>query len=162
LDALPGGDSRCGAASGGNEPLGRHALLLAPARLATAEPVVAPVAGDLGRAPAVEQRGGGVPDLYAEGAARAERIARLLAPHLPGQVAVRAGGNGAEHVDLGEELYEVPLLGGARLDEVAVVGGEAGDLEDVEHIVHVELGEAIGRHGPHEIGVAAEIEVLAV
>src|SRR5262249_16538568 len=130
--------------------------------LAAAEAVVASVARDLGRAPTVEQRGVGLPDLHAEGAARAEGIARLLAPHLHGQVAVGAGGDGAEHVDLGEELDEVPLLGRARLDEVAVVGGEAGDLEDVEHIVYVELGEAIRRHRPHEIGVAAEIEVLAV
>src|SRR2546421_9283669 len=31
----------------------------------------------------------------------------------------------------------------ARLDPVAAVGGEARDLEDVEHVVHVELGKVV-------------------
>jgi hypothetical protein len=77
--------------------------------------VVASIAGDLLRAPAVEQRGVWLPDLHAEGTARAERIARLLAPHLHGEVPVRAGGDGAEHVDLGEELDEVPCRAGLAL-----------------------------------------------
>ena len=67
-----------------------------------------------------------------------------------------------QHVDLGEELDEITGARRARLDEVAPLGCEPCDLEHVEHVVHVELGQVEGRHRAHEIAVTAEVELLAV
>src|SRR2546422_3360365 len=38
----------------------------------------------------------------------------------------------------------------------------SGDLKDVEHVVHVELGEVVWGHRAHEVTVAAEVELLPV
>src|SRR5437016_3906134 len=85
-----------------------------------------------------------------------------LPPHLQRKVGVGDHRDGAEDVDLCEELDEVPRLRRARLDPVAAVGGEASDLEDVEHIVHVELGKVVRSDRAHEVTVAAEVELLPV
>ena len=114
------------------------------------------------RDPAGQELGYRLPDLHAERAAGGEGITALGPPHLHREVAVRAHGDRAEHVDLGEELDEVAPARRARLHEVAAVRGEAGDLEDVQHVVHVELGEMVGGDRTHEVAVAAEVELLPV
>src|SRR5262245_49678463 len=75
-----------------------------PGGLRAVEAVIPAVVGDLGWAPAREERWVGLPDLDAQGATRAERISRFIAPHLHGQIAVGTRRDRAEHVDLGEEL----------------------------------------------------------
>src|SRR6266567_606489 len=175
--------SRLGSSEGGSAPLPRPPPEpIAPAKpaleaenscsresgdysdrlLPAAEAVVSAIVRSLGRAPAREERRVRLPDLHAERAAGAERIARLLPPHRHREIAVRAGRDRAEHVDLGEELDEVSFLRRARLDEVAVVRGQPGDLEDIQHVVNVELGETVGSDRAHQVGMAAEIEVLSV
>src|SRR5229473_349107 len=130
--------------------------------LAAPQPVVAAIVGGGGRPPAREQRRIGLPDLHPERPAGRQRIPRLGPPHLHRQIAVGARRYRAEHVDLGEEFEEVPLLGRAGLDEVPVVRGQPGDLEDVQHVVDIQLVETVRGDRAHEIRVAAEVEVLAV
>src|SRR6516164_5749688 len=63
----------------------------------SAEPVEAPIAG--GRnGPAREELGRRSVDFHGQGPAGGQRIAPLWAPHLDGQVPVRAGGQGAEQI----------------------------------------------------------------
>ena len=42
-----------------------------------------------------------------------------------------------------------------------IVRIQPGHLEYVQHVVHVEFGQAVGRHRAHQIRVAVEIEILA-
>lgn len=44
---------------------------------------------------------------------------------------------------------------------LVAVDGEPGDLEDVEHVVHVELGQPMRQHCASEVGVAVEVKRLA-
>src|SRR5216683_1012098 len=129
--------------------------------LAAPQPVVSAIVGGGGRPPAREQRRIGLPDLHPERPAGRQRIPRVGPPHLHRQIAVGARRDRAEHVDLGEEFEEVPLLGRAGLDEVPVVRGQPGDLEDVQHVVDIQLVETVRGDRAHEIRVAAEVEVLA-
>src|SRR3989442_15058447 len=124
------------------------------------KPVPPAVVRGLRRDPAGAELRARLPDLHGEGAAGREGIARVGPPHLHRKVAVGTHRDGAENVDLREELDEVPRLRRARLDPVAAVGGEASDLEDVEHVVHVELGKVVRRDRAHEGTVAAEVELL--
>src|SRR5882757_19662 len=45
--------------------------------------------------------------------------------------------------------------------EILVLPVEPGALEDVQNIVHVEFRQAVRRHGAHEIGMAAVVEIVA-
>src|SRR5882724_2319604 len=135
---------------------GTEALLVA------AQAVAAPIVGDGGRAPVAEQGGLRLPDLHPQGPADGEGVAGVRPPHRHREVAVRADRDRAQDVDLGEALEEVAAPGRTRLDEVAALRGEAGDLEDVEHVVDVPLREVVGPHRAHEVTVAAEIELLPV
>ena len=47
---------------------------------------------------------------------------------------------------------------GREIHEVFSIRVEAGDLEDVEDVVDVELGEAVGEDGAGEVGVAVAVE----
>ena len=47
---------------------------------------------------------------------------------------------------------------GGKVHEVFSVRVEAGDLEDVEDVVDVEFGEAVGEDGAGEVGVAVVVE----
>lgn len=47
-----------------------------------------------------------------------------------------------------------------RLHEVVALIIDSGDREDIQHIVHVEFGQAVGQHGAGEVRVAMEVEVL--
>ena len=94
----------------------------------------------------------------AAGTRRWDRAPR--GPHRHRQVAAGAGGQRAQQVDLGEHLQVVAGLGRAGLHEVLVVVVQAGDLEHVEHVVHVQLGQAV-RHRARQVRVAVEVEVLA-
>ena len=95
----------------------------------------------------------------AAGTRRWDRAPR--GPHRHRQVAAGAGGQRAQQVDLGEHLQVVAGLGRAGLHEVLVVVVQAGDLEHVEHVVHVQLGQAVRRHRARQVRVAVEVEVLA-
>ena len=123
-------------------------------------PVVAPVVGRLGRPPAREEPGLRLPDLDAERPADLDRVAGPRAPQRDGEVAAGAGRDRAEEVDLGEDLEEVALLRRTGLHEVAVVL-KPGHLEDVEHVVDVQLGEPPRRDRPDQVRVAAEVELLS-
>src|SRR3989475_6020222 len=126
------------------------------------KPVSPAVVRGLRRDPAGAELRARLPDLHGEGAAGREGIARVGPPHLHRKGAVGAHRDGAEGVDLRAGLDEGPRLRRARLDPVAAVGGEARDLEDVEHVVHVELGKGVRRGRGHEGTVAAEVGSLAV
>ncbi len=98
----------------------------------------------------------------------AERVAGGgVAGMLGRAVAARAGGEGAEEVDLGEELEEVAGARGARLHQVLVgVAGEAGAHEDVEDVVDVRLGfgqrqAGLGGERAGQVRVAAVVIVAA-
>jgi hypothetical protein len=73
----------------------------------------------------------------------------------------RAGGHSAEQIEFGEELEVVSGPCGACLHEVLVIGVEPGALEDVEHVVYVEFGEALRQHCADEVRMAVEVEVLS-
>src|SRR5712664_1473053 len=133
-----------------------------PRSLATPQPVVSAIVGGGGRPPAREQRRIRLPDLHPERPTGREGIPRVGTPHLHRQIAMGARRYRAQHVDLGEELVEVPLLGRAGLDEVAIVRGQPGDLEDVQHVVDIQLVETVRGDRAHQVRVAAEVEVLAV
>src|SRR4026208_2039669 len=130
--------------------------------LGAAQGMAAAVVGHRGRAPAAQEVRRRLPDLHAERPAGGEGIAGVGAPHRHGEVAVGAYRDRAEHVDLREAPEVVAALGGAGLDEAAALGGEAGDLEDIEHVVDVPLGELEGPYRPDQIAVTAEIELLPV
>src|SRR5436309_2384755 len=95
------------------------------------------VVGGSRRGPADEQLRRRLPDLHAERAAGREGIARVGPPHRHREIAVRAHRDGAQDVDFRKELDEVASRRWARLDPVAAVGGETGDLENVQDVVHV-------------------------
>src|SRR5918912_811113 len=98
--------------------------------------------GRLRGPPAFQQLRLQVVDLHPDGAAAGHGVRALLAPAPLREVAAGARRDGAEEVDLGEQLEEVALPGGAGLHEVDLVDRvEAGDLEHVQHVVHVELGQ---------------------
>ncbi|MNQ91179.1 hypothetical protein D3C85_1065480 [compost metagenome] len=99
-------------------------------------------------------------DLDTQRPAYAQRVLGIRPPHGQGQVAARAGGKRAEQVDLGEELQVIASLRRAGLHEVHVVVVEAGALEDVQHVVHVELGQPKGQHRAGQVGMAVVVEVL--
>src|SRR5437762_6930497 len=109
----------------------------------------------LGRAPAVEKRGIDVIHLDPERLARRQRIAAVRPPAGDRQVATGAIGNRAEQIDHGEELDEVAFSRRARLGEIDLtLRVEARDLEDVQHVVHVELGEVVWRDRARQIVMA--------
>lgn len=62
-----------------------------------------------------------------------------------------------QQILLCEEGEKAVFGGWTRFHEVAALGVEAGDLEDVEHVVDVEFGEAVGQDGAREVGVAVEV-----
>src|SRR5262245_10395247 len=130
--------------------------------LGAAQRVAPVIVGHRQGPPLVQQGRIGLPDLDPEGAAHREGVGGIGAPHRHREIPVRAHGDRAEHVDLREAFEIVALPRRARLDEVAAVCGEAGDLEDVEHVVDGGLGEAESPDGPDEVRVAAEVELLAV
>ena len=104
-----------------------------------------------------------------------QSVARL--PHLDAQweaqrlaiagaggrdVALRARRRRDEQVGLREELNVVANLDGRWLRKVLVrVEGEARAHEDVEHVVHVTLDEAVAEGLARQVGVAAVCLVLA-
>src|ERR671939_522165 len=89
----------------------------------------------LRRAPALQQGRIEVVDLDADRLVGGDRVATVQPG---GEVATRAVRQGAQQVDLGEELEEVAFAGRAGLEEVDLVDRvQAGDLEDVEYVVDV-------------------------
>src|SRR5262249_3827209 len=117
----------------------------------------------LGRPPALEQRGIDVVHLDPQRFARRQWIAAVGSAPGNREIAAGAIGDRAEQVHLGEELEKVALPRRARLGEIdLVLGVEPGDLEDVEHVVDVELGEVIRGDRAREVVVARQVELGAV
>src|SRR5437868_3940397 len=85
------------------------------------EPVEAPVVGGRRGRPARQQPAGRLVHFDGERPAGRQRIAPLRTEDLGGNIAARAGGEGAEQVHFGEELEEVPGFCRARLREVPAV-----------------------------------------
>src|SRR5712691_3530675 len=116
-----------------------------------------------GRAPALQQRGIDIVHLDPQRLARRQRIAAVRPATRNRQVAAGTVGDRAEQVYLGKELEEVALLRRAGLREVdLVLGVEAGDLEDVQDVVHVELGQVVGRDRAGQVVVAGQVELGGV
>ncbi len=117
--------------------------------------------GALRRPPVLQQLRVERMDLNAERPADRERVLRLGSPQWHREVAAGTGREGAEKIDLGEELDVIALLGRAGAHEIPVGTVEAGALEDVQHVMDVELGQPVRRHRAHQVGVAVEVEILA-
>ena len=104
----------------------------------------------------------GLIDLDAQRMAGVDRVLGVFSPELYRQVPAGTGGNGAEQVYFREELEVVSPPGRRGLHEVAVVGGKSGHLEYVENVVNVALIEMVRSNCPHQVRVAAVVEVLAI
>lgn len=88
---------------------------------------------------------------------------RALRPKSPvTQIPAGTRAQGAQQIHLGEEVDVVARAGGARLHEIAAAVVEAGDLEEVEDVVDVGLGEAVGEDGADEVAVAVEVELILI
>src|SRR5262249_50013754 len=94
--------------------------------------------------------------------ADSDRIGGVRPPGRNRHIAVRAGRDGAEQIDFGEELEVIALFGRTGFDEILMaVLGQSCHLKDVQHVVHVALTEAIGRDGAHQIRVATDVQLFA-
>ena len=105
----------------------------------TVKPVNTAVIARWRRLPTFHESPAGLIDLDAKRVAGVDGILGIFPPRLDRQVALGTGGYGAEQVYLGHEFKVVPLPGGRRLHEVAVVPGKTGHLEYVEDVVDVAL-----------------------
>ena len=100
-------------------------------------------------------------NLHAQRATNAQRVLRVRPPHGQRQIAARAGRQRTQQIDLGKKLQVIALLRRTRFHEVHVVVVEAGALENIQHVMHVELGQAMGQHGAGQVGVAVVVKVFA-
>ena len=127
------------------------------------QPVAAAIVARRRRRPPGEQLRGRLPDLDGERTADVEPVAGARAP-TPAWTCRRAGTreSAASTSISAKNSMKSPAPGRARLGEVAPLGGEAGDLEHVEDVVHVELGQVIRPHRAHEVAVTADVPLLAV
>ncbi len=75
---------------------------------------------------------------------------------------MRARGDRAKEIDLGDEFEIIALFRGRWLREVAAVTRKPGDLKHVQVVVDVELGQVIGNHRTGQVRVAAKVELVAV
>src|SRR4029077_3602022 len=106
----------------------------------------------LWRRPAGEQVAVQLVYLDAERPAVRDRVRAICTPAPLGQISTRARRYRTQEVDLGEELEEVAFARRARLHEIDLVHRvEACDLEHIEHVVNVELGEVIRRDRARQV-----------
>src|SRR6266550_3620389 len=106
----------------------------------------------LGRLPALEQVAGQLVDLDSEGVAVGNWVRTFRAPPPFREVTTGAGRDCTQKVDLREELEEVAFLRGARFHEVDLVYWvKPGDLEDVQDVMHVELGQVVRRDRDYNV-----------
>ena len=92
-----------------------------------------------------------------------QRVGAIRAPAPLGEIAARARRDRAQQVDLGEEFEKVALLRRARLHEVDLVHRvKARDLEDVQDVVHVELGQVERRDRARKVVVTPDVVVPVV
>lgn len=54
-----------------------------------------------------------------------------------------------------------PLLRRAGLHEIQIVVIQARALEDIQYVMHIELGEAVRQDSPSQIRVAVVVKILA-
>src|SRR5947208_4643417 len=117
----------------------------------------------LGRLPAFEQVAAQLVDLDSDGVAVGDRVRTIRTPPPIREVTAGAGRDCAQKVDLSEELEEVAFPRGARFHEVDLVFGvKAGDLEDVQHVMHVELGQVVWRDRARQVVMARDVVVTVV
>jgi hypothetical protein len=115
------------------------------------------VIGRLGRLPLGEQIVGQLEHLDPDGVAAWLRV-RVGSPKRNRQIAAGACRCCHQKVDFGEQLEVVTDPSWRGFYEVAlVVASEAGDLEDVYHVVYVKLRQAEGSDRTHEVRVTVEV-----
>ena len=117
----------------------------------------APVWNSLCRLPSGERIVIGLEHLDAQRVAVGLRIGSF-APQRNSQIAARAERDRHQQIDLGEQLHVVARARRTRLHEVPlVVGHQPRHLEQVDHVVHIELGETELRDCAGEVGMTVEV-----
>ena len=114
-----------------------------------------------GRFPVAQQGRIDIVNLNAQRPTNFHWIGGIRPPDRHRHVAVRAGRDRAQKIDLGEKFEVVPLLAGAGLDEILVVLlGQPRHLEHIQHVVHVVLAKVMRGDRAHQVGVAADVQLL--